>query len=170
MCDVIDPNEFSGYAVIASQAGVEVKCVTEMVDTSYEKEVHCRYTDSHGLRRFILTRDVKSIKITREVLDGLGFRCVWDTQGSGCVMQYMRYSVCDEDDLATYLSITIEIHSLGAQIIHIKNGDTSEYQGRMDTLHKLQMICRAMGISDVDNMYKKMINVHGQEKIQEVDR
>ena len=170
MCDSIDLNEFSGYAVIASQAGVEVKCVTEMVDTSYEKEVHCRYTDSHGLRRFILTRDVKSIKITREILQGLGFRCVWDTQGSGCMMQYMKYYVSGDNDLATYISIRIETYSLGAQVIHIKNGETSEYSGRIETLHKLQMICRAMDIDDVDEMYKKMINVDGQEKIQEVDR
>lgn len=159
MCDSIDLMEFSGYAVIASQAGAEVKCVTEMVDTSYEKEVHCRYTDSHGLRRFILTRDVKSIKITREILEGLGFRCVWDTQGSGCVMQYMRCSVCDEDDLATYLSITIEIHSLGLQVIYIRNGETSEYKGRTDTLHRLQMICRSMGIDDIDSAYRRMIKI-----------
>ena len=159
VCDLIDPMEFSGYAVIASQAGSEIKCVTEMVDTSYKKEVHCRYTDSHGLRRFILTRDVKPINITREVLEDLGFRCVWDTQGSGCMMQYMRYSVCDEDDLATYLSITIEVHSLGAQVIYIRNGETSEYQGRIDTLHKLQMICRTMGIDDIDSAYRRMIKI-----------
>lgn len=159
MCDSIDPMEFSGYAVIASQAGVEVKCVTEMVDTSYEKEVHCRYTDSHGLRRFILTRDIRSIKITREILEGLGFRCVWDTQGSGCVMQYMKYYVSGDNDLATYISISIEIRSLGAKIIHIKNGETSEYSGRIDTLHKLQMVCRAMGIDDIDSAYRRMIKI-----------
>lgn len=162
MCNRIDPNEFSGYAVIASQAGVDLKCVTEMVDTSYEKEVHCRYTDSHGLRRFILTRDVKSIKITREVLEGLGFRCVWNTQGSGCMMEYMKYSVCDEDNLATYISIRIEVSGLGAQVICIRNGESSEYQGRIDTLHKLQMICRAMGIEDIDSAYKRMIKIDEQ--------